>query len=289
MDIKEIVKKGDIEKLKELIEKGTDLNKQYKYGVTVLNYLSNKINRKEFGNEMFELLLKNGADPNIPDNYGWTPLMTASGVTNILSNIDTVKLLLKYGADINKQNIYGRTALLHAVKNLNEKRSTIETVKLLLENGANPFIKNKDNEYPIDSCSSEECKYLISEYMWKSIDKNIKKLTISYSKSGDFKLPKDIWKLILLRDKQRELCKNLSSDKNKEILYCFALSLDLPINKNMNKSKLCGLISKQLVWGNYYNSNIRRNVYDIANVLGIDINQPIEKILDEINMIFNLK
>ena len=48
------------------------------------------------------------------------------------------------------------------------------------------------------------------------------------------------------------LCQNLSSDKNKEILYLFALELGIviPDKDKITKGKLCTLISRHLTYGN---------------------------------------
>ena len=58
-----------------------------------------------------KVLLDQGADPNIMDNFRSTPLQAAvSG-----SHEAVVKLLLGRGADINHSNVFGRTPLREAV------------------------------------------------------------------------------------------------------------------------------------------------------------------------------
>lgn len=54
--------------------------------------------------------LMNGADINAQDDYGYTPLMAASG----FGNEAIVRLLLKNGADVNARDTNGRTALNYA-------------------------------------------------------------------------------------------------------------------------------------------------------------------------------
>src|SRR5690606_22965681 len=75
------------------------------------------------------------------DYYSMTALMWASKYSNEGSTIETVKLLIKNGANINLQNEYGCTALMCASKYSNTK-SSIETIKLLIENGANVNLQN---------------------------------------------------------------------------------------------------------------------------------------------------
>ena len=292
MNIFQAAKNGNIERIKELLSEGIDVNTKDTHGWTAL-ILSCVFSNKKSSIETVKLLLEYGADINIQDNKGWTSLMYASRHSNEVSNIETVKLLLEYDANVNIQNKKGLTALMYSSGEsnhnsslynvklllqygakiniqdnsgktalyysslLSNKESNIETVKLLLENGANPFIKNNDNKYPIDLYTTRKWKPLFYEYMWKTINQNICKSAIQYSRSGDFPLPKDVWELILLRNKLNQLCKNLSSDENKEILYYFGLTLELPINKEMTKSELYIRISEQLVFGRYYNEKAK--------------------------------
>ena len=81
---------------------------------------------------------------------------------------------------------------------------------------------------------------------------NVKKLAKQYSRSGDIKFPKDIWELILLRKKEKQLCKRLGNEENKYILINFALMLDIPIPEYVSKRKLCDIVSKQISYGERY-------------------------------------
>jgi|TARA_R110000822_G_scaffold15907_11_gene54474 uncharacterized protein len=74
-------------------------------------------------------LLQKGANPNIRDKEGLTPLMLATQ----LRFVDGARILLAKGADVNDTNKQGETALIRAV----QFRDT-ELVRLLLANGANP-------------------------------------------------------------------------------------------------------------------------------------------------------
>lgn len=72
-------------------------------------------------------LLKHGADPNIQDEHGLTPLMRAVNY----NHIENVKDLLKHGADPNIQDQHGLTPLMRALC-----YNHIENVKILLKHGA---------------------------------------------------------------------------------------------------------------------------------------------------------
>ena len=74
-------------------------------------------------------LLQKGANPNIADRDGVTPLMIASS----FGYFEEVKELLKGGARVDVSNDAGETPLISAV----HRRDT-EMMKLLLEHGANP-------------------------------------------------------------------------------------------------------------------------------------------------------
>lgn len=65
-------------------------------------------NACSFGHiEVIKLLLKNGADPNVKDNWHFTPLMEAA----IKGKLEVCLYLLKKGADAKLTNSEGKTAL----------------------------------------------------------------------------------------------------------------------------------------------------------------------------------
>ena len=54
-----------------------------------------------------KLLIDNGSDVNVKDEYGWTPLHSAA----IKGDLETVQALLKAGADMTAKDKKGRTSL----------------------------------------------------------------------------------------------------------------------------------------------------------------------------------
>lgn len=62
-------------------------------------------------------------------------------------NLKKAKELIKQGADINYQNKYGQTILYVAIEMYGE--SDIDFIIFLLENGADPSIKDKDRYSPM--------------------------------------------------------------------------------------------------------------------------------------------
>lgn len=82
-------------------------------------------------------MLKDGADVNEIDVYGFTPLIEAV----IMNSMENVEQLLQHGAEINKKDMVGRTALHWAVDNQN-----LQLSQFLLEKGAQANAYNKDGQ-----------------------------------------------------------------------------------------------------------------------------------------------
>jgi len=101
--------------------------------------------------ESSKLLLGAGADINQTTEYGWTPLLTATNNRHY----KLAKFLIENGADINKPNKGTWTSLYLAVDNANIEGGDfpvprpdtdhLEFIKFLLDHGANPNVRVKDN------------------------------------------------------------------------------------------------------------------------------------------------
>jgi|GEM_PF-6096948 len=116
---------GSLEDVKELIEKGVNVNAKSDKGWTPL-LMACSISSKSEKYEKVKLLVENGADVNVKDEDGKTPLMKAA----IHGGADIVKLLVESGADVNAKDKKGKTALDFA----NEKDA--EIAGFLKEHGA---------------------------------------------------------------------------------------------------------------------------------------------------------
>ncbi|NOU16424.1 MAG: PQQ-binding-like beta-propeller repeat protein [Bacteroidales bacterium] len=111
-------KNNDTKTLKELLDKGIDVNVKTPYGATALMFATDKGNL-----EVVNLLLERGANPNIKDSfYGYSSFLWAL----IKNNVEIIKSMINHGADISTDE-----PLIYAVYG-----ELPEVVKLLIEKGA---------------------------------------------------------------------------------------------------------------------------------------------------------
>ena len=84
--------------------------------------------------EVAELLLNYGADPDIRDGDGYTPLLNlASGLHE---SVDLVAVLLDHGADLGAVDYHGRTPLFHVAERFHK-----DLFYLLLDRGARATLR----------------------------------------------------------------------------------------------------------------------------------------------------
>ena len=111
-------------------------------------------------------LINAGADINIRDNAGWTPLHEAC----LEGQLDIVKLMIRYGADVNASARNYDTPLHDASEN-----EHVEVVEYLLANGAILNAKNEKGNAPIDVVRDDsEVKDVLMK--WDEMLKRINKV-----------------------------------------------------------------------------------------------------------------
>jgi ankyrin repeat protein len=145
--------------------------------------------------ELVGRLLEKGADANLADDNGVTPLYGAV----IGENVDTgiVRMLIEKGANVNVQSTTrGATPLIYTVVNFNAPVETkLVAMKLLIENGADPNKQETGNGYTalmyafLDSRSSPDervqvIKFLLEKGANKTLKTTEGQTVLDWAKKG---------------------------------------------------------------------------------------------------------
>ncbi len=105
---------------------------------------------------LVKYFLEHGANVDVQDNNGMTPLMYATR----LCELDITRLLLKAGASVDKQRHDGKTALAFCAQ-----RHNITMVRELLAHNADVAIQDKKGKTPLINAIKNHCKYLIADLL----------------------------------------------------------------------------------------------------------------------------
>ena len=131
---------------------GIDINDRDQYDQTALYVAAAE---RKFATAL--LLLNAGADPNLANEDGRTPLLTSirSGYDTVAyvrqpESARLVNTLLEKGADVNARDIDGTTPLEEAAR-----IGDAEIIRALAARGANLATKNNDGETPLDIAARE--------------------------------------------------------------------------------------------------------------------------------------
>jgi ankyrin repeat protein len=101
----EAIENVDVASVKDLLEKGADVNTTDKYGRTLLRIA---VDEDENATEIVKALLEKGAKPDeVRDTNMTTPLQIAAEI----GNVEIVKALLDAGADVYVRNNHDKTPL----------------------------------------------------------------------------------------------------------------------------------------------------------------------------------
>jgi ankyrin repeat protein len=126
---------GDLTSVRNLVEKGANINARDTLGMTVL---TNTVRMGDRNKEVALFLIDRGADLNVYDKNGWTPLMHAARA----GSVSVVRALIEKGANMNERDEYGNTALMHASGDSPHS----DVVRILIEKGANLNITTKSGQ-----------------------------------------------------------------------------------------------------------------------------------------------
>lgn len=100
------VQNGSIEKVKQLLDEGTEINSKVNTGGWTA--LHTAVQNKE--EEIVHLLLDRGADPHVRKDNGATPFIVAG----IVGSVELLELFLSKGSDVNEYDVNGFTAFMEA-------------------------------------------------------------------------------------------------------------------------------------------------------------------------------
>ena len=125
---------GRLTVVKVLLRYGADVNAVSDSGSTPIRsacyIVRHGLNTSHF--EIIKCLVRAGADLQQPNHFGGTCLI------NSVQSPELVKFLLESGVHVNAEDVQHKGALHYAVQ-----ESRLETAKLLLQHGADPFKKSK--------------------------------------------------------------------------------------------------------------------------------------------------
>jgi ankyrin repeat protein len=128
-----------VEMLQFLLDHGAPINGRDAHGATYLETLVSDADSDSEMEEKIELLIQRGANVNIPDNDGATPLLKCASV-------EIVNLLIEHGANVNAADKRGMTALHLAATD----EGQIELGELVIAKGADVNARNNDGYTPLD-------------------------------------------------------------------------------------------------------------------------------------------
>jgi len=183
MQIVKYAKKGDMDKLKQCIERGANLDARDKALRTAVSCAAFQGHV-----EILNFLIKEGAHPNLPDKLGNTPLIRAirgdhPDIVRILSpkvdldqsgnmgqtatycaaangRANILQVLIESGARIDVVDNQGNTPA-HAAA----KYGRQQCILVLTQNGADFNVKNNQDKTPLDMAKSDEMKALLENSM----------------------------------------------------------------------------------------------------------------------------
>jgi len=171
IDLMWAVRQKFTEKIYKCVEAGADLNKTVIYDSwyntrgTVFSTLAFCERKEPYPKDLIlgllDYLLDHDANPNLKcgvndgDDY-YTPIMSFIYDQTSGASLEAIEKLYERGADLNETDVYGNTALSIAASRRFEKKTTINIVKFLLQNGADPNKPNNCGLTPYEEAIRKE-------------------------------------------------------------------------------------------------------------------------------------
>lgn len=155
------IRAGDVASVARRLSSGVSANYVLRYGGPPGASASLLHIAVEAGQiEVVKLLLASGADPNIRDSGGRTPLTWVVGFTdaNLQTRADILRVLLEASANPNISDAEGKTPLARA-----SAFGKMDMLAQLLQAGADPNLQDKNGNSALHlACSPEVARLLIA-------------------------------------------------------------------------------------------------------------------------------
>ncbi len=145
-------KNGQLDIVRSLLDRGSDVNEMDSRRATALYTASSK---GKLG--VAKLLIERGANVNLRGIHGWTPLQAAS----YFGYLEVTRFLLDHGADVNAKARNRQTAL-HAASVLGH----LDIALLLVERGADVDVRNHFGRTPRQEAMAHGC-HRVAEFLSK--------------------------------------------------------------------------------------------------------------------------
>ena len=142
----ELCKSGSLRQIEDAIKNGADVNAEYDGYSTPLKSAAGQ----NTDPNVITALIKAGAEVDVRDGEGTTPLMWAASN----SSPEVITALIEANANVNAQDNEGRTPLIWAVKH----NADPKVIMILLKFGTDPLKRDKFDKLALDYAN--ENKYL---------------------------------------------------------------------------------------------------------------------------------
>ena len=156
MELHDAILNANLERVRLLVEQGADKDMGDSYGQTPLYYASN-----EGRLDVVLYLVEQGASLDKVDKHGWTPLFGAI----YGGHLEVARYLLEQGANRDKVDKKGMTPLHHAAD-----YGRLEIAMLLMSYGADLNARTNEGNSPIDLATTEEIKQAIRDEPRRRMD-----------------------------------------------------------------------------------------------------------------------